>query len=109
MVAATSSPFMECNNFPATRSRWLRARMKFPMNFAEPVASDVRVNLRRADIGVTEQFLDHPQICAMLQQMRRKAVPQHVWRDVALHARAANAIFDMQPQRYGLKRRAAFS
>ena len=82
--------------------------MKFPVNFAQAVASDVRVNLRSADTRVAEQLLDHPQIRAMLQQMRGKTVSQHVRRDIALHARAANAIFDPQPQRNRGKRRAAF-
>ena len=51
--------------------------MKFPMNLAQPAARDVRVNLRGADVRMAEQFLDDPQIRAMLQQMRRKTVPQH--------------------------------
>jgi hypothetical protein len=57
--------------------------MKFPMHFPQPVSRDVRVNFRGADARVAEQFLDHPQIRAMFQQMRGKTVPQHVRRDVA--------------------------
>ena len=51
--------------------------MKFPMNLAQPLAGDVRVNFRYADARMAEQFLDHAQVRAMLQQMRREAVPQH--------------------------------
>ena len=60
--------------------------MKAPVNVAEAVAGDVRVNLRGADGRVPEQFLDDPQIGAVLEQMGGKAVPQHVRRDVALDA-----------------------
>ncbi len=73
--------------------------MEFLVNLAQPIARDVRVNLRGADAGVTEQFLDHAQIRAMLQQVRRKTMPQHVRRDIAPHARAPDAIFDAQPER----------
>ena len=72
-----------------------------------PAPGDVRVNLRRADAGVAEQFLDDAQARPMLQQMRRKAVPQHVRRDVAGNARTADAALDAQPQRYRCERRAA--
>ena len=41
----------------------------------------MRVNLRRADVRVAEQFLDHAQVRAVLEQMRGEAVPQHVRRD----------------------------
>ena len=57
--------------------------MKFFVDFAQTVSGDVRVNFRRADVRVAEQFLYHPQIRAVFQQMRRKTVPQHVRRHVA--------------------------
>jgi len=52
--------------------------MKLPMDVPQPVSRDVRVNLRGADVRVAEQFLDHPQICAVFQQMRCEAMTQHV-------------------------------
>src|SRR5471030_3318240 len=85
-----------------------RPRMKLPVDLPQPVAGDVRVNLRRADIRVAEQFLDDTQIRAMLQQMRREAVPQHVRRDIALNSGAPDAIFDVQPKCNGRKWRAEF-
>ena len=69
------------------------------MHFPQPAPGDVRVNFRRADGRVAEQFLDYAQIRAMFQQMRREAVPQHVRRDVALDAGALDAIFNALPQR----------
>ena len=81
--------------------------MKFPVNFPQPVARDVRVDFRRADVRVAEQFLNHAQIRAMFQQMRREAVPQHMRRHVPLNSGATNTVFDVQPQRDRGKRRAA--
>jgi hypothetical protein len=38
------------------------------------ISRDVSVNLGGRQINVTQEFLDHPQICATFQQMRRKRV-----------------------------------
>ena len=73
--------------------------MELPVNVAQTVSGDVRVNFRRADVRVAQQFLNHPQIRAVLQQMCRKTVPQHVRRDVAFDARALHAILDVFPER----------
>ena len=81
--------------------------MKLPVNFPQPAARDVRVNLRRPDVRVAEQFLDHAQIRAVFQKVRRNTVPQHVRRDVAFDTRAANAIFYPQPKCHRRERRAA--
>ena len=71
------------------------------MNVAQPIAGDVCINLRRADVRVAEQFLNHPQIRAVLQQMRGKTVPQHVRCDVAHDPGPLDSIFNPQPQRHG--------
>jgi hypothetical protein len=55
---------------------------------------------------VAGQILDHAQIRAVLQQLRRNAVPQHARRHIPLHAGTPDAIFDVQPQRYRRKLRA---
>jgi len=52
--------------------------MKHPMDVTHPGSRGVRVNLRGADVRVAEQLLDHPQICAVFQQMRCEAMKQHV-------------------------------
>ena len=49
--------------------------MKFPVDVPQPVSRYMRINLRRADVGMTEQFLNHPQIRPVFQQMRGEAVP----------------------------------
>ena len=75
--------------------------MKLPVDVPQPTARDMSINLRRADARMTEHFLDDAQIRAELQKMRRKAVSQHVRRDVARDAGAADAAFDPLPHRGG--------
>ena len=53
----------------------LSPRMKLPMNLPQPPAGDMRIDLRRADARVAEQFLNDAQVRAVLQQVRGKAVP----------------------------------
>ena len=67
------------------------------VNVPQTRGSDVRINFRRADVGVAEQFLDHPQIRAVLQQMRGKTVAQGVRRDIAADLRPAQPALDARP------------
>src|SRR5256885_16129175 len=76
----------------------LRSRMKLPVHLAQTRRGDMRINFRRADAGMAEQFLDDPQVCAMLEQMRRETVPQHVRSDVSSNPRAPDPLFDPQPE-----------
>ena len=80
-----------------TSSPTLRSRMELPVNVPQPAPRHMRIDLRRADVRVAEQFLDDAQIRAMLQEMRRKTVPQHVRRDIPDRPRPANPILDSQP------------
>ena len=77
------------------------------MHLAKAVARHMRIDLGRADAGVAQQLLDNAQVGAVLQQMRREAVPQHMRRDVAGDAGAAYALFDAQPEGYRRKWRPA--
>ncbi len=45
------------------------------MDGTQPVLIDVGINLRRADVAVAEQFLNHPQIRSAADEMRGKTVP----------------------------------
>ena len=60
--------------------------MKLSMHFAQPAARYMRINLCRVDLRVPEQFLDDTQVRSVLQEVRRKTVPQHVRRHVARDA-----------------------
>ncbi len=42
----------------------------------------MRVDLRRRNIGVSEHCLNRARIRAVLKEVRRKTVPQSVWRNV---------------------------
>ena len=57
--------------------------MKLPVNFLQPPGGDVRVNFRRADGRMPQQFLDYAQVRPVLEKMGRKTMPQHVRGDVA--------------------------
>ncbi len=72
--------------------------MKPPVNVPQPIASDVRVDLSRADVGMPEQFLDDAQVSAVFEKVGGEAVPQHVRRDIARDAGTRGAFLDAQPQ-----------
>ena len=48
------------------------------IDLAQPLAVHVAVRLRRRERAVAEQLLDHPQVGAALEQVRRECVPQPV-------------------------------
>src|SRR5262245_5525222 len=50
--------------------------MRRVVDLRQPVEVQVRVNLRRRKVGVTEQLLHGAQIAALLEQMRRERMPQ---------------------------------
>ena len=77
------------------------------MHLAQPGAGHVRVNLRRVDAGVPEEFLNHPQVGAMLQQVSGEAVSEHVRRDVSTDSAATDPALDAGPERGLGERRSA--
>jgi len=48
------------------------------MHTLQVLHRDVRIYLRRGDIGVAEQTLDAAQVCAMFHHVCCAGVPQHV-------------------------------
>ena len=52
------------------------------------------IDFCRADAGMTEQFLDDPQVGAIFQQMRGKAVAQHVRTHRARNTSSFHALLD---------------
>lgn len=55
--------------------------MMLTVHIVKPRLVDMCVDLSGREIGVTEHLLDGAQIGAILEQVRRKRVTQHVWRD----------------------------
>ena len=82
--------------------------MKALVHLAQTLAADVRVYLGGADVGMPQQLLNDAQVRAMLEQMRRKTVPQHVRRDIARNSCALRPLLYAQPECDGRKRRASF-
>jgi hypothetical protein len=50
--------------------------MMLGVELLEPFACNVRINLCRGNIRVTQQHLDHSQIGAVIEQMRGEGVAQ---------------------------------
>ncbi len=56
----------------------LTARMKPRVDIHNLAVIDMRIDLRGGDVGMAEHLLDRADLGAMRQQMRGKAVAQHV-------------------------------
>ena len=54
-------------------------RMMLRMNFLQPFARHMRVNLCGGDIRMAEQQLHHAQVRAVIDEMGGKRVPQCMW------------------------------
>jgi hypothetical protein len=52
--------------------------MEFPVAHPQPLIRNVRVDLRRTYVTMTEHHLHRPQIGAILQQHSGKTMPQGV-------------------------------
>ena len=68
------------------RVRGSGARMREPVGRGQPLARDVRVDLRRAEARVAEDLLDGAKIGAAVEQVRRRGVAQRVRSDVRRRA-----------------------
>ena len=75
----------------------LRPRMRRVVGLLQPLGRDVRINLRRDEMRVAEQFLHAAQIRARVQQVRRVTVPQLVRRQARIKSGDDEILF--QPPR----------
>ena len=66
--------------------------MRFVVDLDQLLHRNVRVNLRSRETRVAQQLLDVAQVCAAVEQVRRKRVSQGVWTDV-VHPRADAYVF----------------
>ena len=60
-------------------------------------ARQMEVDAGGLQVSVAEQHLDRRQVSAVLQQVRGKAMPQHVWADALLDARVPGRIVADMP------------
>src|SRR5207245_9967747 len=74
-------------------SRSLCPWVKLPMHSFKPLLIDVRVHLRRRNIGVAEHFLNDPQIGAIAKQVGREAMAEEGREDVFLESAALCVVF----------------
>jgi hypothetical protein len=51
----------------------------------QALARDMRIDLGRGNVGMTQQQLHHPQVGSVIHQMGRKCVAQHMWRGQAVN------------------------
>ena len=67
--------------------------MRCVVGFLQSLSGDMRVNLRRDQMRVAEQFLHAAQIRARVQQVRRVTVPQLVRRQARIEPAMARYCF----------------
>ena len=73
------------------------------MHALQSLACDVGVNLCCRDIAVAEQHLHYAQVGAVVEKVRRKGVPEGMWRQgIGTDARRHSVAFDQVPE--GLSR-----
>ena len=65
--------------------------MKLPVDLPQALVVDVGINLGGGNIGVPEQFLDHPQVGSVLEEVGGEGVAQEVRVDVLFESGLAGA------------------
>jgi hypothetical protein len=68
--------------------------MESSVHFCESIAGDVGIDFGGADVGVSKQFLDNPQVSAVFQEMCREAVPEHMGRHIAVNSCTPDPLLD---------------
>jgi len=81
--------------------------MRLFVDLFEVVKADLGVDLRGADVFVSEQFLHGAQVCPAAEEMHGERVAQGVGRDIFLDARAGGILFEFVPEADSAQRRAA--
>lgn len=79
------------------RSARLTAGMELLMNRLEAVFVDMRINLSRRDIRMSQKFLDDTEVRAALQQMSRERMPERMGRNLFLNSRKTGVFLDNPP------------
>ena len=68
------------------------------MQALQALLGDMGINLRRGDVGMAEEQLNHAQICAMVEQVGGKGMPQRVRRNRSADPGLARKQFDAIPE-----------
>lgn len=72
--------------------------MRLVIDILELLADEVRIDLRRGDVRVTEHFLNGVDIRAVFQQMRRERMAQRMRRDRLFDAGLRLVVLDELPE-----------
>ena len=84
-LSATSSPWRLTAVRSVLRLPPLGRKRLQPIERAhhrpDRVGGHPRVERRRVQFGMPQQYLDHPDVSVLLQKVRGKAVPECLWRD----------------------------
>src|SRR6266850_2217844 len=72
--------------------------MMSAVDAAEPLAIDVRVDLRGRDVGVTEHLLHRPEVGAVLEEMRGEGMPENVRAEPAVDVALHGVFFQLHPE-----------
>ena len=72
--------------------------MIFVIHSLQILFDELCIDLSGGNIAVTQHFLNRPEIRSVLEQMRRKAVPQRVRRDLLVDVRFFLIVFDDLPE-----------
>ena len=68
--------------------------MRLVVDLDQLLHRDVCVNLRSRETRVAQELLDVAQVCAAVEQVRRKRVSQGVWTDVVYPRADAYVLLD---------------
>lgn len=79
----------------------MRARMELPMHLSQTSGLDMGVDLRGAQIGMAEQFLDNPQVRSIRKEVRGERMPQQMRIDRPGQARDSRILLGELPDSLG--------
>src|SRR5580658_400708 len=85
----------------------LGPRMGLGVRLPDVVGGDVRVDLRRSEVGMSKHRLDGAEVGAATKQVRGERVPQLVWRGQGIDARTGGVAPDDFPKTLARKPLAA--
>ena len=70
------------------------------MDGLEVLGCHVGVDFRRGDAGMAQELLDHPKVRTMGEQVRGKAVAQHMGGHMPFNPSPQNRLGDALPERH---------
>ena len=82
--------------------------MRLVISLFEPFGRDMRIDLRRDEVRVAQQFLDAPQIGPGIEQVRRVTVTEFVRSELRIEPGNCQITFQPQLHQTRIQRRSFF-